>query len=239
MRFFIITLAIFTLNGCTNVSVLDQRQAIAMKIIYGKVPGQNEVSPDLRATNDDSTLQAALDGKFRNSNITQLSEFVESLGGSCNKHTTGSDSYFSCNFDEYCAIGGKKSTLNLQGIAVGDMNMVKFGSVKRSVSEVDPASNSASSCATEAVKKESCEAKRGRWKLDDYGRPGLYSKWKCVLPAPDAGKFCLNSSDCSLGCVADAWKVGTKAEGMCAAFEFGGCRPEIVNGYVEGVLCYD
>ena len=90
----------------------------------------------------------------------------------------------------------------------------------------------------------SCEALGGKW-----GRIGLGPREECNLPASDAGKECLSSSDCEGLCLAEMTrdelasitrdKKVVRATGKCSAWRIVvGCVPEVVDGLVR-VICID
>ncbi|BFT31009.1 hypothetical protein D210916BOD24_21850 [Alteromonas sp. D210916BOD_24] len=83
----------------------------------------------------------------------------------------------------------------------------------------------------------SCLKNNGQWK-----RLGRQQRYACVLPASDAGAFCINNSDCEVGCVALSNDVesGTNATGVCLeSTDVFGCRAYISKGVVEATLCVD
>lgn len=84
----------------------------------------------------------------------------------------------------------------------------------------------------------SCVKNGGEWV-----RGGLAGSFGCVLPAPDAGKSCTDSSQCTYRCFTnsgDNTSIGQTTTGQCQenSSPFG-CRTEIVGGKVEPTLCVD
>ncbi len=93
--------------------------------------------------------------------------------------------------------------------------------------------------------KESCESQGGRW-----GPIGLSPEEVCVMPTTDAGKVCLDSSECQSACVADLnqledyitvnMHIPIPATGKCTAWKsVVGCNAYVKHGVVNGVLCVD
>lgn len=97
--------------------------------------------------------------------------------------------------------------------------------------------------------KTSCEALGGSW-----GRIGLDVEESCNLPTSDAGKECLNSTDCEGSCIAELskedWdKLWSKVmgeeiiiytKGKCTPWKVTvGCHAFVEDGKVEWILCVD
>lgn len=84
----------------------------------------------------------------------------------------------------------------------------------------------------------SCEKHGGEWL-----RGGLAGRHSCVLPAPDAGKACTDSKQCTYRCFAqsgDNPAIGQAATGQCQANSSPfGCRTEIIDGKAQPTLCVD
>jgi hypothetical protein len=90
--------------------------------------------------------------------------------------------------------------------------------------------------------KEKCLEMKGVW--GTFAMPGYPGAVEhCRLPAPDAGKACRSSNDCSLGvCEAKDGLFnegeGKAAAGECPAFFTGfGCVARIEDGKIQPTVC--
>lgn len=93
--------------------------------------------------------------------------------------------------------------------------------------------------ATEPADAASCAAAGGAWK-----GVGMMNVEACVMPYPDAGKVCSDSSECTGDCWADGAvtpeQAGTRATGYCQPTNMPfGCRSQILKGVVQPGLCVD
>lgn len=90
-----------------------------------------------------------------------------------------------------------------------------------------------------------CLAQGGRW-----GRIGLSPREQCNLPAPDAGRVCNDSSECTGLCLADLspeekervtrQKVPVQTSGKCSNWVIVvGCVAEVESGQVRNIICRD
>jgi hypothetical protein len=90
-----------------------------------------------------------------------------------------------------------------------------------------------------------CLAQGGKW-----GRIGLSPKEQCNLPAPDAGKVCNDSSECTGLCLADLsaeekervtrQRIPIQTSGKCSNWVIVvGCVPIVENGQVKNIVCID
>jgi len=85
--------------------------------------------------------------------------------------------------------------------------------------------------------EEVCAKYDGKWR-----RVGRHQQLTCVLPAKDAGKVCVNNSECEVACVADNTRAseGDKVTGVCLDnTDLFGCKAYVSNGIVEPTLCVD
>jgi hypothetical protein len=85
--------------------------------------------------------------------------------------------------------------------------------------------------------RETCEAAGGKW-----GRFGLRPRELCDLPAPDAGKKCVDAKDCASACIApESAPVASSSEGKCYArmLLIGTCLKQVREGVVTPALCAD
>ncbi|VVB73807.1 Uncharacterised protein [uncultured archaeon] len=122
-------------------------------------------------------------------------------------------------------------------------HMVCFKKVDGAWREVSCISNaSAQSYPTDEA---SCAARGGAW-----GPIGLFPDPVCVLPTTDAGKKCMDSSECESTCVAELsaadyekvvkFHIPVYTSGTCSAYYSGvGCHAYVENGVVGQVLCVD
>lgn len=91
---------------------------------------------------------------------------------------------------------------------------------------------------TEIKDQASCEQNKGKWQR--MGRLGHYG---CIAPAPDAGKACTDSAQCTYRCLAASGskpQIGQAATGQCQTDNNPfGCRTEILDGKAQPTLCVD
>lgn len=77
-----------------------------------------------------------------------------------------------------------------------------------------------------------CEEMGGVWQ-----EWGLAQEEYCQIPAPDAGKECIDGSECSLGyCISDDDQLPGKCQTYHTQF---GCYSRVENGISEGKICVD
>lgn len=85
--------------------------------------------------------------------------------------------------------------------------------------------------------KSECTAARGTWMV-----AGLYGIHMCSIATTDAGKTCVNSSDCESRCVArGGMKTGERGAGVChgSLTNNFGCSAPVENEIVGAWLCTD
>jgi len=84
----------------------------------------------------------------------------------------------------------------------------------------------------------------------EWGPVGIYPQPICQLNAADFGRKCYDSSECQGRCMADfdqeksrklmSKKISLSALGYCSQKVFVvGCMPEVKQGKVNGIICYD
>lgn len=84
--------------------------------------------------------------------------------------------------------------------------------------------------------KESCEALGGKWQI---WRNIPNASPECNLPTSDAGKPCLDSSECESYCEApEGAEVGAEVEGRCYGYQIAICMQEVRNGIAKPEWCY-
>lgn len=90
----------------------------------------------------------------------------------------------------------------------------------------------------EPTNKRDCESNGGKW-----GTFGLIGVERCNLKADDAGKTCLDGSECQSGaCIADTdSKIGSEAKGHCYEnrIVLGTCLKRVQGGKATPALCVD
>lgn len=120
-------------------------------------------------------------------------------------------------------------------IAITACNNTK--AINDSAAETQNAEYSLTSFADSLKTQTTCEENGGVWQ-----KVGRLQRFACVLPAPDAGMACTDSSQCQVACVVkqEGVSAGTAVEGVCHSntLQFG-CRTYVTNGKAEATLCID
>ena len=90
--------------------------------------------------------------------------------------------------------------------------------------------------ALAAIDKEKCASDGGTIR-----GVGTISYPVCVVPYPDAGKMCTDSSQCTGKCQAEGTASGAPATGKCqaSAHDKYGCYSEIIADVAQGTVCLD
>ena len=90
--------------------------------------------------------------------------------------------------------------------------------------------------ALAAIDEEKCKAGGGTIR-----GVGSISYPVCVIPYPDAGRVCTDSSQCTGKCQAEGAASGAPATGQCQSSPHDkfGCFSEIVSGIAKGMVCLD
>ena len=117
-----------------------------------------------------------------------------------------------------------KSLLNMRLIKIGCG--IIFCGYLSTVVVADPLQN-----------EQSCKKQGGIW-----GKFGLMEIHQCNLPANDANKICIDSSQCEGVCFVDAPTAkGAHTKGRCYArtITLGTCLNLVKNGIAQGQVCED
>ncbi len=86
-----------------------------------------------------------------------------------------------------------------------------------------------------SISKKLCEKIGGKW--------GMWSNAVgavpyCNPPTSDAGKVCLDSSECDSYCMApEDTRYGVQTTGACYGYEFAICMREVVEGVSSATWC--
>ena len=87
--------------------------------------------------------------------------------------------------------------------------------------------------------KEQCEADGGEYKC--YGFCTEAYERICDFPYEDAGKSCIDNSECTGYCIADDWECETNCTGKCAQYRLNMCDnpTHLTEGvaHYESILC--
>ncbi len=84
--------------------------------------------------------------------------------------------------------------------------------------------------------KSACIANNGIWR-----KTGTIQRHSCVLMADDAGKSCVDNSQCQVACVIkENYVRGAQMIGQCyESTDQSGCRAYVNQGKSEGIVCID
>ena len=82
-----------------------------------------------------------------------------------------------------------------------------------------------------------CARAGGTWQ-----QIGIFAQ-ACAIPAPDAGKSCIDSSECGGACLVELSRkvpAGAKVSGTCSShYIVWGCRQLVEHGQAGDALCID